>query len=182
MISVQEIDEEFKGYVYAKYPELLESINLAVYKKGEKKGAQIDLNSPRIATLTSAFYKLYMMSPIPEQHTSLYNLVRQLAIEVNDDESLMQLRGIYNTTGKIGFPLAIVEHVVFRDARMASISLNKKYNFGRNSRPVRLGDLVNGLAYAKTRIMDIFHRICSEQDIPMPKIDFSTVTPELPPL
>ena len=180
MTSVQEIDEEFKSYVYAKYPELLDSINLAVYKKGEKQNAQIDLNSPRIATLTGAFYKLYMMSPIPEQHTSLYNLVRQLAIEVHDDTSLMRLKGLYQTTGKIGFPLSIVEHVVFRDARMANLSLNKKYNFGRNSRPVRLGDLVVGLAYAKTTIMDLFHHICKEQDIPMPKIDFSNVTPELP--
>jgi len=190
-MNVQQLDEEFKEFIYTKYPDVFESVSLAVYKRGAKgKESPIDLNSPAIINLINSFYKIYMISPNPKHYTAMYNLVRQLTKRVGDDANLMRLKFIYATTCDSGFPLPIVEKIVFRDTMSANFTVNKKYNYGRikgvryHRKPsgVRLGDLIKALDDAEVIMMDIFHQICAEQDIPMDKFDFANMKSELPSL
>jgi hypothetical protein len=129
-----------------------------------------DLLAPNMANFQSQtingivilFYKNLLMQG-PRQYTTAYTLCKSLAKRFQEDEYVAELEKIYRHT-EIGFPLGILQTIVFRDLSMG-LKTNKFYNYGFRAKTVMLGDMIMALDTSLDRIFDIFTAICVKHDI-----------------
>lgn len=121
-----------------------------------------NLHSQTIQGLVILFYK-NLLSPSNRQYTIAYSLCKAMATQFDEPDYLKELELIYKQTN-IGYPLGLVQTVVFRDT-MIGMSTNKHYNYGYQSRTVKLGDMILALDQAMDRICDIFVGICVKNDV-----------------
>lgn len=122
----------------------------------------VNFHSETVRGIIVLFYKNFL-SPSSRQFTIAHSLCKVMANRFNEVEYLDELDHIYRET-KIGYPLGLVQTIVFRDTMMG-MSTNKTYNYGYQTRPVKLGDMILALDLAMDRIFDIFTQICVKYDL-----------------
>lgn len=119
-------------------------------------------NSETIRGIVVLFYK-NLLSPSSRQYTIAYSLCKVLAKRFDDVDHVTELEKIYAKT-TIGYPLGILQTIVYRDI-MLGFSTNKSYNYGYQTKSVRLGDMILALDVAMDRIFDIFTEICVDNEL-----------------
>ncbi len=122
-----------------------------------------------IKGLVILFYKNLLL-PSARQFTTAHALCKTMAKRFGEKDKLEELERLFKRTD-IGYPLALIQTVVFRDIMLGSTP-NKTYNYGLHLKPVNLGDMILALENAMSRILDIFTEICVDHDI-----DTTFVTP-----
>lgn len=133
----------------------------------EKKDSLEKENKPKfqshtIAGLVILFYK-NLSGLSPYRVTTALMLCRALARRYKKMDFIKELDHI-NSQTNIGYPLGLVQTIVYRDT-MLGWKINKSYNYGRNKRTVRLGELILALDYSLSRVLEIFTTICVDEDI-----------------
>lgn len=128
----------------------------------EKLVEKPNFQTQTINGLVILFYKNMLLAG-PKQYTTAYALCWAMAKRWKEEDKIRELEKLYRTT-KIGFPLGVIQTVVWRDTIMAS-RLNKTYNYGRRAKPVQLGDMIEALDDCMARFLDIFTEICVKYDI-----------------
>ena len=166
-LNPSELDLEFKKYLFDKYPDAFKKYDLAVYQKGiiPKENDKADINSPTVQLLYQAFYKALFLNPNPKHYSLLFNITLQFAKRFKDGEREQRLHKIWDTCGKAGYSLPLIEKVVFRDTISMQFKLGKSYNYARHSKRAYLGDLIVSLDDAEQTIINIFNEICAENDV-----------------
>lgn len=131
-------------------------------KPKEKPEEKPNFQTQTINGLVILFYKNMLIAG-PKQYTTAYSICWAMTKRFKEKDKTRELEKLYKTT-KIGFPLGVIQTVVYRDTVLAS-RLNKTYNYGRRARPVQLGDMIEALDDCMARFLDIFTEICVEHDI-----------------
>lgn len=127
--------------------------------RGEQKA---NFQTETIKGLVILFYK-NLLIPSQKQYTTAYSICRTMAKRFDEEEKVKTLQNLYKRTG-IGYPLGLIQLIVYRDIMLGS-STTKTYNYGRRSKPVKLGDMIVALDNAMSQMLDIFTEICVKNDI-----------------
>lgn len=128
----------------------------------EKLVEKPNFQTQTINGLVILFYKNMLLAG-PKQYTTAYAICWAMTKRFKEKDKIRELEKLYRTT-KIGFPLGVIQTVVYRDTVMAS-RLNKTYNYGRRAKLVQLGDMIEALDDCMARFLDIFTEICVKYDI-----------------
>lgn len=128
---------------------------------GDESGPP-QFQSETIRGIVILFYK-NLLNASPRQYTNALMLTRVLARRMDEHQYLEELEKINDTTS-IGYPLAVIQTIAFRDL-MSGQSTNKTYNYGWRSKSVKLGDMILALEKTMDRVLDIFTEICVKHDI-----------------
>ena len=132
-----------------------------ITEQSENKTAKFQTET--IKGLVILFYKNLLMAS-PKQYTIAYSICKNTAKRFNESEYIAELEKIFRTT-KIGYPLGLIQTIVYRDMFLIGASTQKTYNYGYRTKPVKLGDMILALDTALDRILDIFTEICVKHDI-----------------
>ena len=128
----------------------------------EKEKTKANFQTETIKGLVILFYKNLLM-PSPRQYSVAHSLCRTLAKRFDQKKYVEELDRMYKKTG-IGYPLGLIQAIAYRDLMHGS-RINKTYNYGFRTKPIKLGDMVTCLDNCMQRIIDIFTDICVTNDI-----------------
>lgn len=168
MASVEKINEAFKLFLLKELPHSLKDYKVAIYKKDEKPHEEInspaDINNPLIQNLVICYYKSLFNTMDKFYFTQLWGFVKQLAVRLNDDYEVARLNEIYHNPSDLGFPLPIIEKVVFWNS-IVQTSLNKTFNYGYKQKPLKFHEILLAVQESKIEICDIFQGLCAKYDV-----------------
>lgn len=170
MVSIEKINEAFKLFLLKEIPNSLKDYKVAIYKKDEKPSEEIssaDINSPLIQNLVLCYYKSLFNTGDRFYFTQLWGFVKQFASRLNDDYQVARLNEIYSNPSDLGFPLPIIEKVVFWNS-IVQTSLNKTFNYGYKQKPLKFHEILLAIQESKIEICDIFQELCTKYDLEIP--------------
>jgi len=128
----------------------------------EKSGKDPNFQTETIKGLVIIFYKNLLMGG-PKQYTTAYAICWALAKRYNETAHIDRLEELYKKT-TIGYPLGLLQTIVFRDINLGR-NTNRIYNYGYQSKPISLGDMILSLDTSLAEILNIFTEICVKYDI-----------------
>ena len=163
------LEKQIIAFIQKKHPKALEQFNLTIKGKND-----FVLNENDVADLVFCCYKAYFHTPHPTAFTNLYNPVRQLARGFGEYALVKELEELYlgkklaKQFHKPDFvPLSIVEQIVYRDTAVIGFRVVKKYAQIRGG-VWRLGELIQLLSLARSKVFDIFQDIKVANNIQTP--------------